>query len=190
MATTDGWAVAAPVKKRGASDTPSAEVPAMDAEVSRYLELKSWMEDATAELRLIQERMTHTAETLLDEAIKRDGKQHSSIKLCGDRLRFERAGRPVAVQPDVAERLSTLLGRNDIFTTKHTLTVPLELVDDELKAKLVALGVAPTFETKANALYFTLLNDPEFRAKAYTDPSAPKPQCCFKRPTKKERPSC
>ena len=188
MGTTivDGWAVAAPTKKRGSSDTPSAEVPAMDAEVDRYLQLKAWMEDAQAELKLIQERMTFTAETLLDAAIQSSGKQHSSIKLCGDRLRFERAGRPVAVAPDVAERLSTLLGREDIFTRKTTLTIPLELVDADLKSKLVALGVAPTFETKANALYFTLLNDPEFRSKAYSDPSAPKPQCCFKRPAKKE----
>lgn len=177
----DGWAVAAPAKKRGASDTPSAEVPELDASVEKYLELKALVEDATAELKLLQDRMTVKAETLLDEAIKSSGKHHSSIKLCGDRLRFERAGRPVAVAPDVAERMSALLGREDIFTKKTTLTIPLELVDEELKARLISLGVAPTFKIEANSLYFTLLAQPEFRARAYTDPSAPRPQCCFKR---------
>ena len=188
MGTTiaDGWAVSAPTKKKGASDTPSAEVVELDPMVDRILQLEDWIADAKAEVGQIKDRMTATAETLLDDAIKASGKQFGSIKLSGDRIRYERAGRPVSVPPDVAERLSALLGRDDLFTTKHTLTVPLESVDAELKAKLVALGIAPTFETKANSLYFTLLANPEFRAKAYSDPSAPKPQCCFKRIPKKE----
>lgn len=180
-----GWEVAEVKKKKGASDTPAADVPAMEPLVDRYLQLKTWMEDATAELRLIQEQMTHTAECLLDDAIKSDGKAHGSIKLCGDKLRFERAGRPVAVPPEVAERMSALLGRDDVFTVKRTLTVPLDVVDEDLKAKLIALGVKPTYSVQANSLYFTLLADPTFRALAYTDPGAPRPQCCFKRPAKK-----
>lgn len=182
----DDWEVAEVKKKKGASDTPSADVPELDPMVDRILQLEDWIADAKAEVGKIKDQMTATAEWLLDDAIKASGKQFGSIKLSGDRMRYERAGRPVAVPPDVAERLSALLGRDDIFTKKSTLVVPLELVDADLKAKLVSLGVAPTFSVQANQLYFTMLNDPDFRAKAYSDPSSPKPQCCFKRVPKKE----
>jgi len=181
-------------RKKGASETPLVNLPDLDAELDRILEIRRLQDDLKAELADLEASVSVVAEAELDATCRRDGRVYGRITLNG-KVHYERAARcPDITDPKVMERLQARFGEKygELFTKKRKLVVPMALVsgdkaDAVLVTRLNELGVAATYVlTPTEAYYLALALDPTFQQIA-TAPEgdgraspAPGRQCCFK----------
>ena len=187
-------------RKKGASDTPRVQLPDLDGELDRMLEIRRQLDDLKAEMLALEESVAVVAESELDAACARSGKVHGRITLNG-KLHYERAGRCADItDPRVIERLKVRFGAKypELFSKKRKLTVPMALVsgekaDEVLVRRLTELGVTATYTLQPTEAYFVALSlDPSFRGVAYQPEAdgkgspAPRRQTCFKVADKKE----
>jgi len=180
-------------KKKGASETPIVNLPDLDAELERILEIRRLQDDLKAELADLEASVSVVAEAELDTACRREGKVFGRLTLNG-KLHYERANRCADISDSkTVERLqSRFPSFGELFAKKRRLSVPTELVigdkaDEVLVRRLTELGVSATFSYAPTAAYWTALAlDPSF-AQVVSAPEgdgraspAPSRQTCFK----------